>query len=144
MGKFVVVLALLALAAAKTTSDIKLWWFAPVTYPPLARTARIGGVVTAEATLDKDGKIKRVEKVEGHPMLLQAVRDHIKDLRFSCGCESPAGIKYHAIYDFQIDYDCDENTGCSEASTVFRDNRWIVKVSRPQINTASSTTNRQK
>src|SRR5438309_232545 len=107
MGKFAMVFALLALAAGETNNDVKLWWFAPVTYPPLARTARIGGVGTCEGTLDKGRKIQRVEKVGSQPMLFPAVPDPIKDLRFSCGCESPAGIKYHAIYDFQIDYDCD-------------------------------------
>jgi protein TonB len=41
-------------------------------YPPLARTARIEGVVVLEATINVKGKIENLHAISGHPMLLEA------------------------------------------------------------------------
>src|SRR5580698_1436965 len=39
------------------------------TYPPLARQARIQGVVVLQAQISKDGSIQNLQLVSGHPML---------------------------------------------------------------------------
>ena len=39
-------------------------------YPPLAKTARIQGVVTFQATIGADGEIRNLQQ-EGHPLLVQ-------------------------------------------------------------------------
>jgi|GEM_PF-4194328 len=133
MPKLLLLLAVLL--GGPAAPDLELWWFASVEYPNLAHVAQIGGVVIADATLDREGKVATVTIVSGHAMLVDAVRHHMKKLRFSCQeRKSPAGMKYRGIYEFEIDRNCDENAGCYEASTVYRDGRWIVKASKPQIN----------
>jgi protein TonB len=41
-------------------------------YPALARTARISGVVHLMGTIGKDGTIRNLQLVDGHPMLARA------------------------------------------------------------------------
>lgn len=51
-------------------------------YPPLARQARIQGVVVLHAIIDKDGKVAQLEVVSGHPLLVQAALDAVKQWRY--------------------------------------------------------------
>ena len=41
-------------------------------YPMLAREARISGVVVLSATIDKNGEIKNLQVISGHPLLVPA------------------------------------------------------------------------
>jgi len=52
------------------------------TYPPLAREARIQGVVILTAIIDKDGNIQNLRLVSGHPMLAPAAIDAVKQWRY--------------------------------------------------------------
>jgi protein TonB len=47
-------------------------------YPPLARQARIQGNVVLHAIIDKDGRVAQLEVVSGHPLLVQAALDAVK------------------------------------------------------------------
>ncbi|MBZ5698225.1 MAG: energy transducer TonB [Acidobacteriia bacterium] len=47
-------------------------------YPPLARQARIQGSVILHAIIDKDGKVAELQVVSGHPLLVQAALDAVK------------------------------------------------------------------
>ena len=47
-------------------------------YPPLARSARISGVVRLIGTIAKDGTIQNLQLVSGHPMLAQAAMDAVR------------------------------------------------------------------
>jgi protein TonB len=47
-------------------------------YPPLAKQARIEGMVALKATIAKDGTVQDVTVVSGHPLLLQAAMDAVK------------------------------------------------------------------
>ncbi len=47
-------------------------------YPPLARLARIEGVVVLQAEINKDGTVDRLELISGHPMLVSAAIDAVK------------------------------------------------------------------
>jgi len=51
-------------------------------YPPLARQARIQGTVVLHAIIDKDGKVAQLEVVSGHPLLVQAALDAVKQWRY--------------------------------------------------------------
>jgi len=45
------------------------------TYPSLARTARVEGVVVLEGTVNVSGRIENIHVVEGHPLLIdEAIR----------------------------------------------------------------------
>jgi protein TonB len=62
--------------AANLVSQVK-----PV-YPPLAKQARIQGVVVLEAQISKEGTIEDLKVVTGHPLLIQAAIDAVKQWRY--------------------------------------------------------------
>ena len=39
-------------------------------YPPLAKSARVSGVVTLQATISREGTIRNLQVVSGHPLLV--------------------------------------------------------------------------
>jgi protein TonB len=47
-------------------------------YPPLARQARIQGVVRFTAIIGKDGRIENLQLISGHPLLVQSATDAVK------------------------------------------------------------------
>jgi TonB family protein len=47
-------------------------------YPPLAVQTRISGTVRLHAIISKDGTIQQLEVVSGHPLLLQAAMDAVR------------------------------------------------------------------
>jgi protein TonB len=51
-------------------------------YPPLARQARVQGPVLLEATIAQDGTIENLRVVSGHPMLVRAAVDAVKQWRY--------------------------------------------------------------
>jgi TonB family protein len=50
----------------------------PAVYPPLAKQARIQGVVKLSATIAKDGTIQHLEVISGHPLLIPAALDAVR------------------------------------------------------------------
>jgi protein TonB len=53
-----------------------------VQYPPLARQARISGKVILHAIIAKDGTIQQLEVQSGHPLLIQAALDAVRQWRY--------------------------------------------------------------
>ena len=51
-------------------------------YPPLAKMARIQGTVRLEAVIAKDGTIQDLKVLSGHPLLVQAALDAVKQWRY--------------------------------------------------------------
>ncbi len=47
-------------------------------YPPLAKQARISGVVKLSAIISKDGTIQKLEVISGHPLLVPAALEAVK------------------------------------------------------------------
>lgn len=47
-------------------------------YPPLAKQARISGVVKLSAVIGKDGTIRELQTMSGHPLLVPAALDAVK------------------------------------------------------------------
>jgi TonB family protein len=54
----------------------------PPIYPPLARQARIQGTVVLQAIIDKDGSVKNLQLVSGHPLLVNAAIDAVKQWQY--------------------------------------------------------------
>jgi protein TonB len=52
-------------------------------YPPLAKQTRIFGTVKLHAIIAKDGSIQQLEVVSGHPLLVQAALDAVRQWRYS-------------------------------------------------------------
>ena len=51
-------------------------------YPEMARMGRISGTVRLHAIVGKDGKIKQLEVISGHPLLAQAAVDAVRQWRY--------------------------------------------------------------
>ena len=51
-------------------------------YPPLARNARIQGAVVLQALIGKDGAVQTLKAVTGHPMLIPAAMDAVKQWKY--------------------------------------------------------------
>jgi len=51
-------------------------------YPPIARTAHIQGAVVLHAIIGKDGHVKNVQVLSGHPMLAQAAESAVKQWQY--------------------------------------------------------------
>lgn len=51
-------------------------------YPPLAKMARIQGVVRLEAVISKDGTIQDLKVMSGHPLLVQAALNAVKQWKY--------------------------------------------------------------
>jgi TonB family protein len=54
----------------------------PVQCPPIAKAARLKGVVYIEIQVDKEGKVRSRKVKSGHPMLTQAALDNIQQWNF--------------------------------------------------------------
>jgi periplasmic protein TonB len=52
------------------------------TYPPLARQARIQGVVILQAQISKEGSITNLQLISGHPMLAPAAIEAVKQWKY--------------------------------------------------------------
>ena len=51
-------------------------------YPPLARAARVQGVVMLQAVIDKQGTIADLAVLSGHELLTQAAIDAVRQWRY--------------------------------------------------------------
>ncbi len=51
-------------------------------YPPLARQARIQGTVKLSAVISKDGTIQKLDVLSGHPLLVPAALDAVRQWRY--------------------------------------------------------------
>ncbi len=51
-------------------------------YPPLARQARIQGDVVLHAIISKDGRVEQLSVISGHPLLIQAALDAVRQWRY--------------------------------------------------------------
>jgi protein TonB len=51
-------------------------------YPMLAQKARVSGTVILEATLTVDGTVEEIHVISGHPLLVQAAIDCVKQWKY--------------------------------------------------------------
>lgn len=52
-------------------------------YPQMARTARIEGVVRLLGVLNRDGRIESLQVISGHPLLVQAALEAVRQWTYS-------------------------------------------------------------
>lgn len=64
---------------------------APV-YPELARRMSISGIVKVQITVDKNGAVKNIKLVGGHPILSGAALDAVKKWRYEPAADETTGI----------------------------------------------------
>lgn len=53
------------------------------TYPETARQFRLSGVVKVQVVIASDGQIKEVKVIGGHPVLVNAVEDTLKNWKYA-------------------------------------------------------------
>jgi protein TonB len=51
-------------------------------YPPLARSARVQGAVLLQAIISREGTIEHLQVLSGHPMLVQAAINAVRQWRY--------------------------------------------------------------
>jgi protein TonB len=51
-------------------------------YPQMARTARVEGAVTVDAIIQPSGKLTELKVVEGHPLLIDAALQALRQWRY--------------------------------------------------------------
>jgi len=54
-------------------------------YPDIARKMHLAGVVKVRVVIGADGRIKDVKVVGGHPVLVDAVQETLKDWKYAPG-----------------------------------------------------------
>jgi len=51
-------------------------------YPPLAKQARISGVVSLQVLIGTDGTVKNIGVISGHPLLIPAALDAVRQWQY--------------------------------------------------------------
>jgi len=57
----------------------------PIAYPRLARQARLTGATQIKVFVAEDGSVERTDTITGHPLLLQALVDAVREWKFQPG-----------------------------------------------------------
>jgi TonB family protein len=83
-----------ALAQTATTSDTgrKVKTKVAPVYPDLAARLNVSGKVKLELVITPDGRVKSTRVVGGHPILVQACQDAVKDWKFVAAPEESTQI----------------------------------------------------
>jgi TonB family protein len=66
----------------KASQEVRLLSQIRPVYPPLARQARIQGNVALHVIVDREGKVEEVTLISGHPLLVQAAIDAVRQWRY--------------------------------------------------------------
>ena len=75
--------------------DIHVIDFEEMKYPPIARAARIQGIVVIQVTLDDGGAVKDAEAISGAELLVRECLTNAKKWHFQPNSEKTAVIVYH-------------------------------------------------
>jgi hypothetical protein len=73
-----------------------------LTYPPIARAARISGTVLARITYGPQGDVKNVANISGPGMLAKAVSEQLKTWRLKTNSSGNDPCQSLAIIDFRL------------------------------------------
>jgi periplasmic protein TonB len=60
----------------------RLIYRVPPVYPKLPKQVRIHGIVKLTAVIDENGAVQRLKVVSGHPLLVKAAFDAVKQWRY--------------------------------------------------------------
>lgn len=65
------------------------------TYPETARRFRVSGVVKVQVVIAADGQIKDVKVIGGHPLLVNAVQETLKNWKYApASGETTASLEF--------------------------------------------------
>lgn len=81
-----------------------------VSYPLLARWARITGLVVVRLSLEPDGSVKEAEPVSGHPLLAEAAKANAEKWKFrQSGPSRGQARDPYLVYRFVLKGSCAAN-----------------------------------
>ena len=83
-------------------------------YPPLARQARISGIVNLKTTIAGDGSVQHIEVASGHPLLIPAAIDALRNWKFQSNSAGTYGVQIA----FSVDSAQSTGTGQGKPMTV--------------------------
>ena len=65
-------------------------------YPEMARRFRLTGVVKVQVTIAPDGQVKDVKIIGGHPLLVDAVQEALKNWKYApASSETTASLEFN-------------------------------------------------
>lgn len=101
-------------------------------YPPLARQARIQGIVVVRARIDTEGNVVSAVAISGHELLIPACLENSMKWRFRPNPNSVVVI----IYDFGIDRSVCGVPGwpCTKSFTFRPPNIAVIRGGAPVVN----------
>jgi len=87
---------------------------APPAYPPLARAARIQGDVLLDVTIGEDGTVESIKAVSGHPLLIPAAIDAVKQWRYKPFTVDGKAVRVST--QVKVNFQLDETAGGSQTT----------------------------
>ncbi len=92
-----------AVAQTATTSDTgrKVKTRVAPVYPELAMRMNVSGKVKLELVITPDGRVKSTRVIGGHPILVQACQDAVKDWKFVAAPEETTQIVEFDFHEHQ-------------------------------------------
>lgn len=93
-GALVILSGVSALAQSGSTDESKRKVKTKVSpvYPELARRMNVAGKVKIEVVISPDGHVKTTRVVGGHPLLVQACQDAVKEWKFAPASEETTQV----------------------------------------------------
>jgi protein TonB len=75
-------------------------------YPPLAKQTRVQGVVTIDAVIDTEGNVVEMRVVSGHPLLISAALETVKQWKYEPTYlnDQPIAVKLIVTVTFQLEH----------------------------------------
>jgi len=82
-------------AVTRSDRDVEVLDFEDLKYPPLAREARISGIVAVEAELDDKGEVMSAVAISGNAMLIPDCLTNVRKWRFRPNPKRLAVVVYN-------------------------------------------------
>jgi len=75
-------------------------------YPVLARQTKVQGVVTIDAVIDTEGDVVEMRVVSGHPLLISAALEAVKQWKYEPTYlnDQPIAVQLFVTVNFQLDH----------------------------------------
>ena len=111
-----------------STPTLLLRKVAPL-YPPLARQARIQGAVVLSIVVNKDGEVRDMRLVSGHPMLSPAAINAVKQWRYKPYMSGDEPVEVQTIV--RVNFELADGTGNRNPRTTQVD--WPAGIGAQQL-----------
>lgn len=130
-------IAMLALSTA-AAGDWEPSEIVGLTYPWLAKSARVTGIVVVRLFVAPDGSVTEAKAVSGHPLLTEAARKNAEKWKFTRSGQDPDGFgEAYLVYRFALEGSC-AGRDCRTSFIVELPNLVVVTSEIPPIQVSQS------